>query len=72
MNGTACTGGAGPLGPLAAANAARLDGAADWQQLAAALALHMELEVIETPGTFAVETDLAIARDRRHRPVRQR
>ena len=28
---------------------------------AAALALHMELEVVETPGTFAVETDLPIA-----------
>jgi len=37
---------------------------------AAALALHMELEVIETPGTFAVETDLAIARDRRNLAVR--
>lgn len=37
---------------------------------AAALALHMELEVVETPGTFAVETDLAIARDRRNLAVR--
>ena len=37
---------------------------------AAALALHMELEVLETPGTFAVETDLAIARDRRNLAVR--
>ena len=31
---------------------------------AAALALHMELEVIETPGTLAGAPDLAIARDR--------
>ena len=37
---------------------------------AAALALHMELEVVETPGTFAVETDLPIARDRRNLCVR--
>ncbi len=37
---------------------------------AAALALHMELEVIETPGRFAVETDLKIARDRRNLVVR--
>jgi homoserine kinase len=37
---------------------------------AAALALHMELEVIETPGTFAVETELPIARDRRNLAVR--
>ncbi len=36
---------------------------------AAALALHMELEVEET-GTFAVETDLAIAADRRNLCVR--
>jgi homoserine kinase len=36
---------------------------------AAALALHMELEVEET-GTFAVETDLAIATDRRNLAVR--
>ncbi len=36
---------------------------------AAALALHMELEVEET-GTFAVETDLAIATDRRNLCVR--
>jgi homoserine kinase len=37
--------------------------------LAAALALHMELEVVET-GRFAVETDLPIARDRRNLAVR--
>jgi homoserine kinase len=37
--------------------------------LAAALALHMELEVEET-GRFAVETDLRIARDRRNLAVR--
>lgn len=37
---------------------------------AGALALHMELEVIETPGTFAVETDLPIAADRRNLAVR--
>ena len=37
---------------------------------AAALGLHMELEVLETPGHFAVETDLAIARDRRNLVVR--
>ncbi|MCP9488692.1 MAG: homoserine kinase [Solirubrobacteraceae bacterium MAG38_C4-C5] len=36
---------------------------------AAALALHVELEVTET-GTFAVETDLAVARDRRNLAVR--
>lgn len=36
---------------------------------AAALALHMELEVEET-GHFAVETDLAIAKDRRNLCVR--
>jgi len=36
----------------------------------AALALHMELEVIETPGTFAVETELPIATDRRNLAVR--
>lgn len=36
---------------------------------AAALALHVELEVIET-GRFAVETDLKIARDRRNLVVR--
>jgi homoserine kinase len=36
---------------------------------AAALALHMELEVEET-GTFAVETDLQIAPDRRNLAVR--
>jgi homoserine kinase len=37
--------------------------------LAAALDLHMELEVVET-GSFAVHTDLAIARDRRNLAVR--
>lgn len=37
--------------------------------LAAALALHLELEVVET-GRFAVETDLPIARDRRNLAVR--
>ena len=37
---------------------------------AAALGLHMELEVLETPGRFAVETDLKIARDRRNLVVR--
>jgi homoserine kinase len=37
--------------------------------LAAALGLHMELEVEET-GRFAVRTDLAIARDRRNLAVR--
>lgn len=37
--------------------------------LAAALALHLELEVEET-GSFAVVTDLAIARDRRNLCVR--
>ena len=37
---------------------------------AIALALHMELEVIETPGTFAIETDLRIARDKRNLVVR--
>ena len=37
--------------------------------LAAALALHLELEVVET-GRFAVDTDLAIARDRRNLVVR--
>jgi homoserine kinase len=36
---------------------------------AAALALHVELEVVET-GRFAVETDLAVARDRRNLAVR--
>jgi len=36
---------------------------------AAALALHMELEVVET-GSFAVETELAIARDRANLAVR--
>jgi homoserine kinase len=36
---------------------------------AAALALHMQLEVEET-GRFAVETDLAIATDRRNLAVR--
>jgi homoserine kinase len=37
--------------------------------LAAALALHVEVEVVET-GRFAVHTDLAIARDRRNLCVR--
>jgi homoserine kinase len=37
--------------------------------LAAALDLHMELEVVET-GRFAVHTDLAIARDHRNLAVR--
>lgn len=37
---------------------------------AAALSLHMELEVVETPGAFAVETDLPIATDRRNLAVR--
>ena len=37
--------------------------------LAAALALHVELEVEET-GSFAVHTDLQIARDRRNLAVR--
>jgi homoserine kinase len=36
---------------------------------AAALALHTEIEVVET-GTFAVVTDLAIAKDRRNLAVR--
>ena len=36
---------------------------------AAALALHVEVEVTET-GVFAVETDLAVARDRRNLAVR--
>ncbi|CAB4937175.1 unannotated protein [freshwater metagenome] len=38
--------------------------------LAAALGIHMELEVVETPGVFAVETDLQISRDRRNLAVR--
>jgi homoserine kinase len=37
--------------------------------LAAALSLHLEVEVVET-GCFAVETDLEIARDRRNLVVR--
>jgi homoserine kinase len=37
--------------------------------LAAALALHLEVEVVET-GSFAIETALAIARDRRNLVVR--
>jgi homoserine kinase len=37
--------------------------------LAAALALHLEVEVVET-GTFAIETELDIARDRRNLCVR--
>jgi homoserine kinase len=42
---------------------------AGFDSFAAALGLHMELEVMET-GSFAVETDLAIARDRRNLAVR--
>jgi homoserine kinase len=41
-----------------------------FDSFAAALALHMELEVVETPGTFAVETELQISRDRRNLAVR--
>jgi homoserine kinase len=37
--------------------------------LAAALALHLEIEVVET-GRFGIETDLKIARDRRNLVVR--
>lgn len=37
--------------------------------LAAALSLHLEVEVVET-GRFAIETELAIARDRRNLVVR--
>jgi len=37
--------------------------------LAAALSLHLEVEVVET-GSFAIETELAIARDRRNLVVR--
>jgi homoserine kinase len=37
--------------------------------LAAALSLHLEVEVVET-GDFAIETDLRIARDRRNLVVR--
>jgi homoserine kinase len=40
-----------------------------YDALAAALGLHMELEVVET-GTFAVETELPIALDRRNLAVR--
>jgi homoserine kinase len=40
-----------------------------FDSFAAALALHTEVEVVET-GTFAVVTDLAIARDRRNLVVR--
>jgi homoserine kinase len=40
-----------------------------FDSFAAALGIHMELEVVET-GSFAVETDLAIARDRRNLAVR--
>jgi homoserine kinase len=40
-----------------------------FDSFACALALHMELEVVET-GHFAVETDLSIARDRRNLAVR--
>jgi len=42
---------------------------AGFDVLAAALDLHMELEVVET-GSFAVHTDLPIARDRRNLAVR--
>ncbi len=41
-----------------------------FDSFAAALALHMELEVVETPGSFAVETELPISRDRRNLAVR--
>src|ERR1700760_1225170 len=40
-----------------------------FDSFACALAIHMELEVVET-GRFAIETDLAIARDRRNLAVR--
>jgi homoserine kinase len=40
-----------------------------FDSLAAALALHTEIEVVET-GAFAVVTDLAIAKDRRNLAVR--
>jgi homoserine kinase len=40
-----------------------------YDALAVALSLHLELEVTET-GTFAVETDLAVATDRRNLAVR--
>jgi homoserine kinase len=40
-----------------------------FDSFAAALGVHMELEVVET-GTFGVVTDLAIARDRRNLAVR--
>lgn len=40
-----------------------------FDSFAAALALHVELEVVET-GSFAVETDLAIVRDRSNLVVR--
>src|SRR6476619_5779186 len=40
-----------------------------FDSFACALALHMELEVVET-GRFAVETDLQIARDGRNLAVR--
>lgn len=40
-----------------------------FDSFAAALALHMELEVVET-GEFAVETELSIARDHRNLAVR--
>jgi len=40
-----------------------------FDSFACALALHMELEVVET-GRFAVETDLQIARDQRNLAVR--
>lgn len=40
-----------------------------FDSMAAALSLHVEVEVVET-GSFAVETDLAIARNRRNLVVR--
>lgn len=40
-----------------------------FDSFAAALALHVEVEVVET-GRFAIETDLAVARDRRNLVVR--
>src|SRR5882757_8801195 len=40
-----------------------------FDSFAAALSMHMELEVVET-GRFSIETDLQIARDRRNLSVR--
>jgi homoserine kinase len=42
---------------------------AGFDAMAAALSLHVEVEIVET-GAFAVETDLAIARNRRNLVVR--